>query len=150
MEEGLFPNQRSIEEQGRLEEERRLCYVGITRARKQVILTCAERRRLYGTETYTLPSRFIREIPADLLVECRPRVSTSQPVRSSVAGGGFRADAAPAALKLGQQVRHRKFGEGVILNYEGQGSNARVQVNFAQAGTKWLVVSYANLESVGA
>jgi DNA helicase-2/ATP-dependent DNA helicase PcrA len=149
MEEGLFPNQRSIEEPGRLEEERRLCYVGITRARRQVILTCAERRRLYGTETCTLPSRFIREIPASVLVEIRPRVSISQPVRSSVAGGGFRADAAPAALKLGQQVRHRKFGEGVILNYEGQGGNARVQVSFAQAGTKWLVVSYANLESVG-
>ena len=150
MEEGLFPNQRCMDEPGRLEEERRLCYVGITRARQQVILTCAERRRLYGTETCTLPSRFIREIPASLLVEIRPRVSISQPVRSAVAGGGFHADAAPAALKLGQQVRHRKFGEGVILNYEGQGSNARVQVNFAQAGTKWLVVSYANLESVGA
>jgi DNA helicase-2/ATP-dependent DNA helicase PcrA len=77
-------------------------------------------------------------------------VSISQPVRRSIAGGGFNADESPTALKLGQQVRHRKFGEGVILNYEGQGSNARVQVNFAQAGTKWLVVSYANLESVGA
>jgi DNA helicase-2/ATP-dependent DNA helicase PcrA len=150
MEEGLFPNQRCMDDPDRLEEERRLCYVGITRARQQVILTCAERRRLYGTETCTLPSRFIREIPASVLVEIRPRVSISQPVRSAVTGGGFRADAAPAALKLGQQVRHRKFGEGVILNYEGQGSNARVQVNFAQAGTKWLVVSYANLESVGA
>jgi len=150
MEEGLFPNQRSMDEPGRLEEERRLCYVGITRARQRVILTCAERRRLYGTETCTMPSRFIREIPASVLVEIRPRVSISQPVRSSISGGGLRADAAPAALKLGQQVRHRKFGEGVILNYEGQGSNARVQVNFAQAGTKWLVVSYANLESVGA
>jgi ATP-dependent DNA helicase UvrD/PcrA len=150
MEEGLFPNQRSMDEPGRLEEERRLCYVGITRARQRVILTCAERRRLYGTETCTLPSRFIREIPASLLLESRPRVSICQPVRGTDSGGGFRADAAPAALKLGQQVRHRKFGEGVILNYEGQGGNARVQVNFAQAGTKWLVVSYANLESVGA
>ena len=134
----------------RLEEERRLCYVGITRARRQVILTCAERRRLYGSETLTVPSRFIREIPASLLVEIRPRVGISQPVRSVVTAGGIRADTAPATLRLGQHVRHRKFGEGVILNYEGQGGSARVQVNFAQAGTKWLVVSYANLESLGA
>jgi DNA helicase-2/ATP-dependent DNA helicase PcrA len=148
MEEGLFPNQRSMDDPGRLEEERRLCYVGITRARRKVILTCAERRRLYGSETYTLPSRFIREIPASLLMELRPRVSISHPVRSP--GGPSRAESAPAALRLGQQVRHHKFGEGVILNYEGQGGNARVQVNFASAGTKWLVVSYANLESVGA
>jgi DNA helicase-2/ATP-dependent DNA helicase PcrA len=150
MEEGLFPNQRSMDEPGRLEEERRLCYVGITRARRQVIMTCAERRRLYGSETCTLPSRFIREIPASLLVEIRPRVNISQPVRSFATTGGIRADAAPAGLKLGQQVRHRKFGEGVILNYEGQGGSARVQVNFAHAGTKWLVVSHANLESLGA
>jgi len=150
MEEGLFPNQRSVDEPGRLEEERRLCYVGITRARRQVILTCAERRRLYGSETRTVPSRFIREIPAALLEEIRPRVNISPPYRRVTAGADIRAASAPAALKLGQQVRHRKFGEGVILNYEGQGSSARVQVNFASAGTKWLVVSYANLESVGA
>ena len=150
MEEGLFPNHRSMDELGRLEEERRLCYVGITRARRQVILTCAERRRLYGSETLTVPSRFIREIPASLLVEIRPRVGISQPVRSVVTAGGIRADTAPATLRLGQHVRLRKFGEGVILNYEGQGGSARVQVNFAQAGTKWLVVSYANLESLGA
>jgi DNA helicase-2/ATP-dependent DNA helicase PcrA len=77
-------------------------------------------------------------------------VSISQPFRSVTAGADIGAAAAPAALKLGQQVRHRKFGEGVILNYEGQGGSARVQVNFAHAGTKWLVVSYANLESIGA
>jgi ATP-dependent DNA helicase UvrD/PcrA len=148
MEEGLFPNQRCVDEPGRLEEERRLCYVGITRAGRQVILTRAERRRLYGYETSTLPSRFIREIPPHLLEEIRPRVSVSQPVRSTVAG--MSTTALPATLQLGQQVRHRKFGEGVILNYEGQGNSARVQVNFARAGTKWLVVSYANLERVGA
>jgi DNA helicase-2/ATP-dependent DNA helicase PcrA len=147
MEEGLFPNQRSVDDPGRLEEERRLCYVGITRARRKVILTCAERRRLYGSETYTLPSRFIREIPASLLTERRPRVSISPTVRNPRGAG--RPDAAPAVLRLGQQVRHQKFGEGVVLNYEGQGGNARVQVNFATAGTKWLVVSYAKLESVG-
>jgi DNA helicase-2/ATP-dependent DNA helicase PcrA len=149
MEEGLFPNQRSIDEPGRLEEERRLCYVGITRARRQVILTCAERRRLYGYETSTLPSRFIREIPSQLLEEIRPRVSISRPVRGGDRAG-LCAAALPGTLQLGQQVRHRKFGEGVILGYEGQGSSARVQVNFAHGGTKWLVVAYANLECVGA
>jgi DNA helicase-2/ATP-dependent DNA helicase PcrA len=150
MEEGLFPNQRSVAEAGRLEEERRLCYVGITRARRQVILTWAERRRLFGTETRTVPSRFIREIPEHLLEELRPRVSLSRAAGGAVTEGGVRIDATPGPLKLGQQVRHRKFGEGVILGYEGQGSSARVQVNFAHAGTKWLVVSYANLECIGA
>ncbi len=150
MEEGLFPHQRSVDEPGRLEEERRLCYVGITRARKQVILTCAERRRLYGSETYSLPSRFISEIPAALMKEIRPRVSVSKPRMATTAGANVYPDAVPASLRLGQHVRHRKFGEGVVMNYEGQGSNARVQVNFTQAGTKWLVVSYANLEQVGA
>jgi len=150
MEEGLFPHQRSVDEPGRLEEERRLCYVGITRAREQVILTCAERRRLYGSETYSLPSRFISEIPASLIEEIRPRVSVSQPRMATSTGANVYPDAIPASLRLGQHVRHRKFGEGVVMNYEGQGTNARVQVNFTHAGAKWLVVSYANLERVGA
>ena len=150
MEEGLFPHQRSVDEPGRLEEERRLCYVGITRARKQVIITCAERRRLYGSETYSLPSRFISEIPAALIEEIRPRVSISRPLQATSAGANVYPDAVSASLKLGQHVRHKKFGEGVVMNYEGQGSNARVQVNFAHAGAKWLVVSYANLEQMGA
>jgi len=150
MEEGLFPHQRSVEEPGRLEEERRLCYVGITRARQRVVLTCAERRRLYGSENYCLPSRFIGEIPASLLEEIRPRVSVSQPYRDTAPNANVYPDAAPATLQLGQHVRHRKFGEGVVTNYEGQGGSARVQVNFSGAGSKWLVVSYANLERVGA
>ncbi len=101
MEEGLFPNQRSVNEPGRLEEERRLCYVGITRARRQVILTCAERRRLYGSETCTVPSRFIREIPAALLEEIRPRVSISQPYRSVTAGGDIGAAGCAGGVKAG-------------------------------------------------
>ncbi|MEN8108080.1 MAG: DNA helicase II [Pseudomonadota bacterium] len=147
MEEGLFPHQRSIDEPGRLEEERRLCYVGITRAREQVVLTCAERRRLYGAENYCLPSRFISEIPAELIEDIRPKVSISQPYQSGQTANVY-PDATPASLRLGQHVRHAKFGEGVVTSYEGQGSNARVQVNFNREGTKWLVVGYANLERI--
>jgi DNA helicase-2/ATP-dependent DNA helicase PcrA len=148
MEEGLFPHQRSVQEPGRLEEERRLCYVGITRAREQVILTCAERRRLYGSETYGLPSRFIDEIPKELIDEIRPRPGISSP--SVAANDNIYPDATAAGLSLGQHVRHKKFGDGVIMNCEGQGTNARVQVNFSRSGTKWLVLAYANLESFGA
>jgi DNA helicase-2/ATP-dependent DNA helicase PcrA len=151
MEEGLFPHQRSLDEPGRLEEERRLCYVGITRARRRVVLTCAERRRLYGTETWCLPSRFISEIPDALLEEIRPRVRVSPPAAYAAPRGTTTAGtyAEPGGLKLGTHVRHTKFGEGVVVNYEGQGSNARVQVNFNRAGAKWLVVGYANLECIG-
>ena len=146
MEEGLFPHQRSSEEPGRLEEERRLCYVGITRARQQVILSHAERRRLHGSETYCLPSRFIREIPAELIEELRPK-SGAVPAVSAVAPD-MDYGRASGTLRLGQHVRHASFGEGIVLNYEGQGSHARVQVNFERAGTKWLVVAYAKLEAV--
>jgi DNA helicase-2/ATP-dependent DNA helicase PcrA len=152
MEEGLFPHQRSVDEPGRLEEERRLCYVGITRARRRVVLTCAERRRLYGSETWCLPSRFIGEIPDELIEEVRPRVRVT-PTPAYAASRGTATvgpDAEPAGLKLGTHVRHTKFGEGVVTNYEGQGSSARVEVNFSAAGSKWLVVSYAKLERVGA
>jgi DNA helicase-2/ATP-dependent DNA helicase PcrA len=153
LEEGLFPHQRSVEEPGRLEEERRLCYVGITRARRQLILTCAERRRVFGTENYCLPSRFIDEIPKELIDEIRPRPGISMPRSTSVPGGatfGHVSRDTSTGLRLGQQVHHAKFGDGVIMSCEGQGSSARVQVNFARAGTKWLVLAYANLETVGA
>jgi DNA helicase-2/ATP-dependent DNA helicase PcrA len=151
LEEGLFPHQRSVEEAGRLEEERRLCYVGITRARKQLVITCAERRRVFGTENYCLPSRFIDEIPKELVDEVRPRpgVSAPRPQQAAARSADFRETPA-GGLQLGQHVRHAKFGDGVIMNCEGQGSSARVQVNFSRAGSKWLVLAYANLESVGA
>jgi len=151
LEEGLFPHQRSAEEPGRLEEERRLCYVGITRARRQLVLTCAERRRVFGSETYCLPSRFIDEIPKQLIDEVRPRPGVSLPRTQLPAGmPGSMRETAAGGLHLGQHVRHAKFGDGVILSCEGRGSSARVQVNFPGAGTKWLVLAYANLESVGA
>ncbi len=144
MEEGLFPHQRSLNDLAGLEEERRLCYVGMTRAMRQLYLTCAEQRRLHGVDSYAQASRFIREVPEELLEEVRPRVQVSRPL--SV--GRFRAPEEPAAagVRLGARVRHGKFGDGVILNVEGNGPHARVQVSFERQGTKWLMVQYANLE----
>ena len=141
MEDGLFPHQRSLNDPDGLEEERRLCYVGLTRAQRQLYLTYAEQRRLHGVESFATPSRFLREIPAELIEDVRPTMVVSRPLyrRSAVSQtvGGVR---------LGQRVRHGKFGEGIVLNSEGSGAHARVQVNFEREGTKWLVVAYANLE----
>ena len=142
MEDGLFPHQRSIADPGGLEEERRLCYVGATRAMSELYFTYAEQRRLHGMDNFGTPSRFLNEIPATLIEEVRPQVRVSRPLQSA----RFATEPAPGGLRLGQRVRHAKFGEGVILNVEGQGAHARVQVNFEQPGTKWLVLAYANLE----
>jgi len=148
LEEGLFPHQRSLEESGRLEEERRLAYVGITRAQQRVFITCAEQRRLYGREVFGVPSRFVGELPGELIEDVRPRVQ-SRPVRGA---GSPVKPAEPAAEDgvpgMGQRVRHPKFGEGTVLDFEGNGSHARVQVNFADAGSKWLVLAYARLELI--
>ena len=141
LEDGLFPHQRSVTDVDGLEEERRLCYVGLTRARKRLFLTYAEQRRLHGMDNFGIPSRFINEIPQELLEEVRPALSVSRPVYRSE---NLFEDS--AGVRLGQRVRHGKFGDGVVLNCEGTGSHARVQVNFERAGTKWLVVAYANLE----
>jgi DNA helicase II / ATP-dependent DNA helicase PcrA len=143
MEDGLFPHQRSLNDADGLEEERRLCYVGLTRAKRELYMTYAEQRRLHGIENYSTPSRFLREIPPELVEEVRPTMAVSRPVhhRSGSFGGG-----AMNGIRLGQRVRHGKFGEGVVLNSEGNGAHARVQVNFERNGTKWLVVAYANLE----
>jgi DNA helicase-2/ATP-dependent DNA helicase PcrA len=147
VEEGLFPHQMSIEEPGRLEEERRLCYVGITRAMEKLVMTHAESRRLYGQEKSHPVSRFVRELPANLIQEVRIRNTVSRPVSFSRGGGSvFEED--DQAFQLGQLVRHGKFGEGTVLNYEGRGPHARIQVNFLDQGTKWLVLSYAKLEAL--
>lgn len=143
LEEGLFPSSMSMEEPGRLEEERRLCYVGITRARKQLVLTYAEARRQYGSDNYNPPSRFISEIPADLIAEVRPRAMVTQPLRSVSQTNDFKND---TGMQIGTRVSHTKFGEGVVLDCEGKGTSARVQVHFEQAGSKWLVLAYANLD----
>jgi len=141
MEDGLFPHQRSLNDPAGLEEERRLCYVGLTRARRELYLTHAEQRRLHGVESFATPSRFLREIPAELIEEVRPAMVVSRPLYR-------RPEALPSqgGMRLGQRVRHGRFGEGIVLNAEGSGAHARVQVNFEREGTKWLVLAYANLE----
>ncbi len=148
LEEGLFPHQRSSEEPDGMEEERRLCYVGITRAREQLIITSAEVRRLYGKENYNKTSRFIREIPDDTIQEIRPKAQFSRPTYHDTGNFARQQAEADTGLFIGQQVNHAKFGDGIILNLEGQGAQSRVQVNFENAGSKWLVVEMANLQSV--
>lgn len=143
MEEGLFPSQQSVDDVGRLEEERRLCYVGITRAMRQLYLTYAESRRLYGRETYPRPSRFLREIPAEHIHEVRMRATVSHPVTSVKPKA--QSLQTEGKYKLGQRVSHVKFGEGVVLQMEGSGPQERVQINFKQVGIKWLMLAYAQL-----
>jgi DNA helicase-2/ATP-dependent DNA helicase PcrA len=146
MEDGLFPHQRSISDPNGLEEERRLCYVGITRAMQTLYISYAEQRRLHGMDNYSQPSRFIAEIPGELVEEIRPKVKVSRPTRARNVGRTPIRQGSEIGVRLGQRVRHKKFGDGVILNCEGHGAHARVEVNFETAGTKWLVLSYANLE----
>jgi len=151
MEDGLFPHQRSVEDaSGRLEEERRLCYVGMTRAREQLYLSYAEIRRMHGAESHSRPSRFIDEMPAELLREIRPRLSAKRPYVSARPAAPPRADKFRQQewpFRLGQRVQHNKFGEGTVLAFEGSGEHSRVQVNFSHAGSKWLVLAYAKLAS---
>ncbi|SHE73813.1 ATP-dependent DNA helicase UvrD [Modicisalibacter ilicicola DSM 19980] len=151
VEEGLFPHKMSMEEPGRLEEERRLCYVGVTRAMHKLYLTYAELRRLHGKETFQRASRFLRELPEELLEEVRLRGQISRPVTAARSSRGLAQQESVTAgdglptLSLGQRVSHPLFGEGVILNAEGQGERARVQVSFEGEGDKWLVLGFAKL-----
>jgi DNA helicase-2/ATP-dependent DNA helicase PcrA len=146
MEDGLFPHQRSIREPAGLEEERRLCYVGMTRAMRELYLTYAEQRRLHGSDNFGLPSRFLNEVPQEFVEEIRPAIHVSRPVSRTVFRPKRPQEPAPDGIRLGQRVRHGKFGEGVIMECEGQGQHARVHVNFERAGAKWLVLAYARLE----
>lgn len=145
MEDGLFPHQRSVADLAGLEEERRLCYVGATRAMRHLYITYAEQRRLYGVDTYGQPSRFISELPAELIEEVRPRLQVSRPV---FARRGALEESPEPSMRMGSRVRHSKFGDGVVLNFEGNGPHARIQVNFESQGMKWLMLSYANLVRV--
>ena len=148
LEEGLFPSQRSTEDASRLEEERRLAYVGITRARTKLILTCAESRRMHGTEMLARPSRFLAELPQSLLEEVRPRAKITRPVYVPRDWGHKPLNEESPPVKLGQRVRHAHFGEGVVVSAEGAGAHTRIQVNFADVGPKWLVAAYANLTAL--
>ena len=146
MEEGMFPSQMSLDEGGRLEEERRLAYVGVTRAMLKLTLTYAETRRLYGKEVYHRPSRFIGELPETCIEEVRLRASVSRPVSHQRMGAPVTKN--DSGFSLGQRVHHAKFGEGTIINLEGSGEHSRLQVAFQGQGIKWLVAAYAKLETL--
>jgi DNA helicase-2/ATP-dependent DNA helicase PcrA len=145
LEEGLFPHERSITEPGRLEEERRLCYVGMTRAMQELYLSHAEVRRWHGRETYTRPSRFLSEIPPELLREVRGGGAAPFARTTARPAAPAKADE-DAGLRLGAHVRHRTFGEGVVVHMEGRGDYARIQVHFETGGSKWLVAAAAQLQ----
>jgi DNA helicase-2/ATP-dependent DNA helicase PcrA len=147
LEEGLFPHQRSLDEgSGRLEEERRLCYVGMTRAMQQLWLSHAEMRRLYGSEKYTSASRFLSEIPDELVsaIRSKPKSTYSTPVQKHSSWVDDQSTH-ESGVSVGMNVSHPKFGDGVVVNLEGNGEYARIQINFSEVGSKWLVLAYANL-----
>ena len=149
VEENLFPHKMSSDSAEGLEEERRLCYVGITRAMEKLVLTHAESRRLYGSDTHNSLSRFVREIPNHCIQEVRLKSVVTRPMHNNAMAAGSQAvwsDAGDGELKLGQRVMHAKFGEGTILQFEGRGAGARVNVAFSDAGSKWLIVQYAKLQ----
>ncbi|RPG56660.1 MAG: DNA helicase II, partial [Gammaproteobacteria bacterium TMED182] len=144
-----FPHQMSVDEPGRMEEERRLCYVGLTRAMQKLHLTYAEARRLNGSDHYNRASRFVQEIPNTFVEEVRAHESIVRPAyETSHTVKRVSSEVEGTSFELGQKVGHAKFGEGVILNYEGQGQQARVQVKFEEAGTKWLMLSFAKLQPI--
>ena len=146
MEEGLFPGQKSADDPLRLAEERRLCYVGMTRARKTLYLLYTESRYLYGQEMHPRPSRFLSEIPAERVHQVRSPQNMAASGLTALASRSQSAE--DNGFRTGQQVMHQKFGQGVIIDTEGNGSHARVHVNFKQAGSKWLVLAYAKLETL--
>jgi len=155
VEEGLFPHKMSADDPDRLEEERRLCYVGITRAMEKLFISYAETRRLYGNETFNAVSRFVKEIPEDCIEEVRLKTAVTRPVsfnRPALTQASKRAPmyetGEDTGFRLGQRVTHAMFGEGVILQFEGTGPNAVIQVKFAEIGIKRLVMQYAKLQGL--
>jgi DNA helicase-2/ATP-dependent DNA helicase PcrA len=157
LEEGLFPHQNSIDN-GDLDEERRLMYVAITRARRRLYLTFAQSRMLHGKVNYGMASSFLRELPEELTLWLTPRFAARRSFATDRAetdsyvaafGAAPKAPPSPDALwRIGQRVFHQKFGEGTITGIEGGGADARVQVNFKHAGSKWLALEYAKLTAV--
>jgi DNA helicase-2/ATP-dependent DNA helicase PcrA len=161
LEEGLFPHKMSLLDGNRLEEERRLCYVGITRACEKLCITHAASRRLHGSETYQTPSRFLYELPPEYLQEIKSKYSghypksnkswesrTSRPAERYPSTPKVKDQPSTNSYRLGQRVQHAKFGSGVVLNYEGDKDSGRVQIKFKQHGVKWLVTSYAKLSTL--
>lgn len=153
LEEGLFPHENSMNETNGLEEERRLMYVAITRARRSLYLSLAQSRMLHGQTRYNIPSRFLNEIPENCLkwLQSAPQqnINPYQSENVAVKKAKFSQQSASSSQwRIGQNVQHAKFGLGVIVNYEGTGSDARVQVNFNRVGTKWLLLEYAKLAVV--
>ena len=145
MEEGLFPSKQSMDDEDKLEEERRLCYVGMTRAMEELMLSYATIRRQYGREEYHRVSSFLSEIPSTLMEELNPKPSYEQQPKQQQRSA-WREENEDCGFRLGQRVEHPKFGLGVVLAFEGNGPQARVQVKFGGAhGVKWLVLAYANL-----
>jgi DNA helicase-2/ATP-dependent DNA helicase PcrA len=176
LEEGLFPHENSLNEPKGLEEERRLMYVAVTRARQRLYLSFAQTRMLHGQTRYNLPSRFVEEIPAALIKWLTPKIARHggvPPRLTSLKGAGRHEVAVPSnardgmqphtfaeepragyaprgdgsGWRIGQGVRHARFGEGIIVNLEGGGQDARAQINFGAAGMKWLALSVAKLEA---
>ena len=147
LEENLFPHAMSAEEPGRLEEERRLCYVGMTRAMQKLVLTYAECRRLHGDDRYNAVSRYVRDLPKELVQEVRVSTGLRPAAVTAASPRMFKEQSDDTGFSLGQQVQHPKFGTGMVLNIEGQGPQARIQVNFETEGSKWLVLAYARLET---
>jgi DNA helicase-2/ATP-dependent DNA helicase PcrA len=160
LEQGLFPHENAAQEEKGLEEERRLMYVAVTRARQRLYLSFAQTRMLHGQTRYNLPSGFLDEIPAGLLKWLTPRLRNAYASHGDDSGARHAVPRAPAfrqavpgnsrrddegMLQVGQNVMHNKFGMGVIVNAEGSGPDARVQVDFRHAGVKWLALSVAKL-----
>jgi len=149
VEEGMFPGQRSTEDETRLAEERRLCYVGMTRAMEKLTICHAESRRLYGQEKFHSASRFIAELPKQNVHFIRKKAQVKRMPESTVKIPQFKGESQDVlGFKLGQQVKHVKFGEGTIIAQEGSGENSRLQVHFSDVGSKWLMTAYARLEAV--
>ncbi|MFO0483539.1 MAG: UvrD-helicase domain-containing protein [bacterium] len=158
LEEGLFPHENSLNDAGGVEEERRLMYVAVTRARRRLYLTFAQSRMLHGQTRYNVASRFLREIPVKLLKRLSPtyergggstsfdRPRTPASYAAVQVQQAPKIEAAGMPFRIGQNVRHAKFGGGVIIDAEGRGSDARVQVNFGREGVKWLALAYAKLD----
>jgi DNA helicase-2/ATP-dependent DNA helicase PcrA len=150
LEEGLFPHEQSQMASDGLEEERRLMYVAITRARTRLYLTFAQTRLLHGQTRYNVASRFIEEIPAGITHWLTPRVGAGRHdamawATAPQAVPAATARAAPSGYRIGQSVSHPKFGQGVIVSSEGSGTDARLQINFGRQGMKWLALEYAKL-----